>query len=112
MRKPMPEIDPHHTVSIKPYQVDMTNFPKEFREAFARLSDKAKDKWIWERYRALTDHLYLAVEVLEMDFQETPHRWLFAKFLKKNPGVPLYDLDLTKKKRLILWSRGTFKTSS
>jgi hypothetical protein len=94
------------------YEVDTSSFPKAFRKAYEGLSDRAKAKWKEERYRALTDHLYLSTEVMGMDFQPTPHRWLFATMLKKRPGTPLYDLDLIKKKRLILWSRGTFKTSS
>jgi hypothetical protein len=94
------------------YEVDMTDFPAEFMSSFNHLSDKAKEKWKQDRYRALTDGIYLGTEVMEGDFQEVPHRWLFNNFLKKRPGVPLYDLDLKKKKRLILWSRGLFKTSA
>lgn len=94
------------------YTVDMTNFPGAFKTAYSQLPAKAKENWREERYRALTDGLFFATEVLGMDFQETPHKWLFSKMLRKNPGTPLYDLDLKKKKRMILWSRGTFKTSS
>ena len=95
-----------------PYKVDMQNFPSGFIRAYEALSPEAKEKWLADRYRALTDGLYLGSEVLGMDFQDIPHRWLFAKMLKKQPGIPLYDLDIVKKKRMILWSRGTFKTSA
>src|SRR5208282_335603 len=84
----------------------------EFVHAYQKLSPTAQKKWLDERHRALTDGLFLGFDVMGMDFQAIPHQWLFDKMLKKQPGLPIYDLDLTKKKRLILWSRGTFKTSS
>jgi hypothetical protein len=67
-----------------------------------------------ERTQALTDHMFLGCEVLGMDFQEVPHRALFNRFIQKDPdGVtPVYDLSLGVKKRMILWPRGTFKTSA
>ena len=94
------------------YTVDMSSLPAGFKTAFAKLPAAAQERWHTERYRALTDHLYLADDVMGMDFQEIPHRWLFNKMLQKKPGTPLYDLDLVKKKRMILWPRGIFKTSS
>jgi hypothetical protein len=94
-----------------PYTVDLTNFPEAFKKQYAGLSEARQQTWRDERYRALTDHLYLSREVMGMDFQEIPHKWLFQVMLKKSPGTPLYDLDLKKKKRMILWSRGLFKTS-
>jgi len=92
--------------------MDMTGFPASFVEAYNKLSEDAQEKWFAERTRAMTDLLYLSSDVMGMDFQDIPHRWLFEKLLKKNIGTPLYDLDLKKKKRMILWSRGTFKTSA
>lgn len=49
-----------------------------------------------------------------MDFQEVPHRHLFSNFVNKDPyqKTPIYDLSLGVKKRMILWPRGTFKTSA
>ena len=67
-----------------------------------------------ERLLALTDHQYLGVEVMGMDFQEIPHRGLFDQFLQKDiyQSMSLHDLATTVKKRMILWPRGTFKTSA
>lgn len=64
------------------------------------------------RERAKTDSMYLAVDILGYDFQSNPHIGLFNEFLAKKPGTPLFDLDLKTKKRLILWPRGTFKTTA
>jgi hypothetical protein len=94
------------------YSVDMTNFPSGFVQAYKTFTSAEKQRWLDTRYRALTDELFFATEVMGMDFQFNPHSRLFLKFIKKSPGTPLYDLDLTKKKRMILWPRGLFKTSS
>jgi hypothetical protein len=58
--------------------------------------------------------MYLGSVVLGMDFQEIPHRHLFSHFLSKDPyeRTPIYDISLVVKKRMILWPRGTFKTSA
>lgn len=47
-----------------------------------------------------------------MDFQPNPHAGLFSNFLQTDPDVNLNDLDKLIKKRMILWPRGTFKTSA
>ena len=45
--------------------------------------------------------------------QVNPHAGLFRELLHRwSRGVPLYDLDREFKKRMILWPRGTFKTSA
>lgn len=62
--------------------------------------------------RGKVDHIFLACNVLGMDFQHNPHDGLFACFLKKDPTKHLSDLDLNYKKRMILWPRGLFKTSA
>lgn len=62
--------------------------------------------------RGKTDSMFLAVDILGMDFQPNPHTGLFSAFLKKDPSKDLYELDPVTKKRLILWPRGTFKTSA
>lgn len=78
------------------------------------MSPEARDKWEAERIRALTDHMFLGVEVMGMDFQEIPHRGMFSHFIQKDreQKTPLYDLATYIKKRMILWPRGTFKTSA
>jgi hypothetical protein len=94
------------------YDVDMSNFPAKFLKDFNKLTTAQKQAWKDTRYRALTDELFFSTEVMGMDFQVNPHSLLFQKLIKKKPGTPLYDLDLKKKKRMILWPRGLFKTSS
>ena len=96
------------------YTIDLNTFPSEFVIAYEKMSPAAKDLWRQDRLRALTDGIYLGTEIMGMDFQENPHRALFKNFLNKDQEqkTPLYDLDLKVKKRMILWSRGTFKTSS
>ena len=78
------------------------------------MSTEAREKWEAERLRALTDHMYLGVEVMGMDFQEIPHRGLFSQFIQKDKEqkTPIYDLSPVIKKLMILWPRGTFKTSA
>ncbi|HWF05558.1 MAG TPA: hypothetical protein VHA06_17865 [Candidatus Angelobacter sp.] len=72
------------------------------------------DKLARLRLRAKTDLMWLANEVLGYDFQENPHRGLFNCYLHKDPAQKktLTELDPVKKRRLILWPRGHFKTSA
>jgi hypothetical protein len=67
-----------------------------------------------EVLRGKIDPLFLATEILEMDFQEEPHRKLFEHFIPCDPEQKkeFYALDLNIKKRMILWPRGLFKTSA
>jgi len=65
-----------------------------------------------EAERGKIDHMFLACDVLGMDFQPNPHLGLFGAFLQKDSQKDLYDLDPATKKRLILWPRGCFKTSA
>lgn len=62
------------------------------------------------RLRAKTDGLWLGNKVLGYDFQQVPHEGLFNCYLQKDPEKPLLELSEVKN-RLILWPRGTFKTS-
>lgn len=62
--------------------------------------------------RGKVDPMFLAVEVLGMDFQTNPHEGLFRCFLPQKLSTPLADLDPVVKKRMILWPRGLFKTSA
>lgn len=62
--------------------------------------------------RGKVDIMYLACEVLGMDFQAIPHEELFRCFLPQKLNTPLADLDPIVKKRMILWPRGLFKTSA
>ena len=92
---------------------DPNILPAEFRsQHWDKWTNEERVKWLGYRQQAQTDPMYLAVKVLGWDFQENPHRGMFREFLQMNPGVPLYDLDVRVKKRMILWPRGTFKTSA
>ena len=96
------------------YHPDLLTFSKPFQDSHASWSPEEKEKWRLDRFRCLHDHIFLGTEVLGMDFQENPHKLLFHEFVQKQPGtgLALSDLDTATKKRMILWSRGTFKTSS
>lgn len=110
--------------------VDLSNFPREFLKKFERYPEVTKAEWFTMRYKCLKYHLYLSGHteataegadlpvqykpILGMDFQDNPHSQLFSQFLQKKPGedIVLSDLDTLTKKRMILWPRGLFKTSS
>lgn len=111
--------------------IDLSTFPKGFLKTFEGMSDDDKTRWFEMRYRCLKYPLFLSgfvpktktgdehlspeyVPILGMDFQKNPHSLLFDEFLHFRPGdnVVLSDLDSQYKKRMILWSRGLFKTSS
>lgn len=111
--------------------VDLTNFPKGFLKWYERATTEERDLWYEQRFKCLKYHLFLSgfvvakktgdpnlpdeyVPILGMDFQADPHSQLFAQYVQKRPGegIVLSDLDHVTKKRMILWSRGLFKTSS
>ena len=112
--------------------VDLTNFPRSFLKWYDGASHTERTEWFEMRYRCLQAPLYLAgfitppdaaadpgvpvkhLPILGMDFQENPHRLLFNQFIQKRPGegFVLSDLEQVTKKRMILWSRGLFKTSA
>jgi phage terminase large subunit-like protein len=73
------------------------------------LESLAKQK-VEERAKCKLDKMYLS-KVLGYDFVEDTHNELFANYLQIKPGVPLLEQD-TVKDRMVLWSRGHYKTSS
>jgi hypothetical protein len=111
--------------------VDLTNFPKGFMRWYEHATVEEKNQWYEERFKCLKYPLFLSgfviaakvgdpdlpeeyVPILGMDFQENPHKKLFEQCVAKRPGEDyvLSDLDTKIKKRMILWSRGLFKTSA
>src|ERR1039458_6144350 len=124
------EVDP---ILLEKYRksVDLTNFPKQFMGWFENAAPDERTKWFIERFKCLKYPLYLSgfavaekigdpalpdsyVPIMGMDFQENPHAKLFEQYVQFRPGEGLVmsDLDRITKKRMILWSRGLFKTSS
>lgn len=63
-----------------------------------------------ERSLCRTDKMYLS-KILGYDFQPTVHADLFANYLQIDPTKAL-DAQSEDKDRLVLWSRGTYKTTS
>ncbi len=63
------------------------------------------------REKAKRDLFFLATVVLGYDFVREVHQPLFDVYVQKDPTKPLHEQD-TIKQRLILDSRGTFKTTS
>lgn len=104
--------------------VNISTFPHGFRKWYNSAKPEELDAWYLMRYKCLKYHLYLggfitdekgqSQPILGMDFQENPHDVLFHELLQKRPGegVVISDLELQFKKRMILWSRGTYKTSA
>jgi len=111
--------------------IDFTSFPRGFVKWFELADPATRDKWYRGRFLCLKYHLYLSgyalaeragdpnlpeeyVPILGMDFQDDPHTQLFRQYVQKRPGegFVLSDLDMVTKKRMILWPRGLFKTSS
>lgn len=96
--------------------------PADYRKEFERLSESGKAAFLEQRLRGQIDHLFLGVELMGYDFQPNPHAALFREFLPKDPEQKkaLYELGkeqfrerlIQRRKRMILWSRGTFKTSA
>ena len=123
------DVDP---ILLQKYRdsVDLSNFPKGALKWFNQADEKTQDAWFRERYKCLKYPIYLsgyvAVEkadpnpsveytpILGMDFQQNPHALLFQQFIQKRPGegLVLSDLEKHTKKRMVLWPRGTMKTSS
>lgn len=58
----------------------------------------------------MTDLFFLGKNILGKDLHEKPHREVCDFFLKKNPDIPLKDLDPVKQ-RLLMIPRGTFKST-
>lgn len=71
------------------------------------------DLGVWNEYRARAkrDVFFLANEVLGYDFQPDTHAELFACYTKYRDGVPWVEQDAVKN-RLVLWSRGHYKTTA
>lgn len=71
---------------------------------------KAAEEKLQLRDRCKTDKLFLA-QMLGYDFQPDVHAELFNTYLTIKPGVTLQEQD-TVKDRMVLWSRGHYKTYS
>jgi predicted phage terminase large subunit-like protein len=115
----------------KSVEAALPNFPRKARRQFEASSEAERDRWFRERFKCLKYHLYLSgyaestkagdpdlpkeyVPIMGMDFVPDPHALLFSHFVQKRPGENMVfsDLDQAVKKRMILWPRGLFKTSS
>lgn len=62
-----------------------------------------------DRERARTDKMFLATEVMGCDFQPDVHQELFDQCIKFDPTKP-WTQQSDKFKRMILWSRGHYKS--
>jgi len=68
-------------------------------------------KLVEERARARRDKFFLANDILGYDFQPDTHAELFACYTKYKENTPWVEHDEIKN-RLILWSRGHYKTTA
>lgn len=98
-------------VSAEIFTLDGVQFPRVAGARIRAMDSEERAAWDADRLRCKTDPIYLS-EIMGLDLVENPHRYLFDQFLKMKPGVPLHELDTVKKKRMVLWSRGHFKTVS
>jgi hypothetical protein len=109
--------------------------PANYRKEFDELTPAGQQAWLEQRLRGQIDHLFLANELMGYDFQLNPHEALFKELLQKDreQQKPLYQLGSLckckpearasckkcngtgwnrRKKRMIHWPRGLFKTSA
>lgn len=75
----------------------------------AKVTTLAKEL-VAQRDKCRTDKLYLSQQ-LGYDFQPNVHTDLFANYLQIDPSKTLQDQSDIKD-RMVLWSRGTYKTTS
>jgi hypothetical protein len=91
--------------------IDGTVIPREASARIRAMSPEERAQWDRDRLRAKTDQLFLS-GILGFDLVENPHAALFHQMLPKRPGTPLHELDTRIKRRMILWQRGSCKTSA
>jgi hypothetical protein len=101
----MPEFDPKILEQVCP------DWKAEHWDTFK--SDQ-RDKWLTLRDRARSDWFFLSNDLLGYNFQPDVHSDLFAQFPQFDPnsGKHFYQLSEELKKMLILWSRGTYKSTA
>src|ERR1035437_8633374 len=73
-------------------------------------SPDVQHKMFEKQEKCRTDKLYLS-QMMGYDFQSDVHTGLFENYLPMKPGVPLSEQSKCHD-RLVLWSRGAFKTTS
>lgn len=95
----------------EPLVLDGVKFPHEASQRIRAMSRAERKKWDADRFRCQTDPIYLS-DVLGMDLQPDPHEVLFKHLITcQGPKFPMSELDRFHKK-MVLWSRGTCKTTS
>jgi hypothetical protein len=118
-------VDP---IALAQYRADFDAniLPPERRKWYDSAPEEKLDKWFRGRFKCMKSHLYLSDWVehpetgklvpisADWDFQSNPHSILFSRFVQKRPGegFVLSDLESLTKKMMILWPRGTFKSSA
>jgi phage terminase large subunit-like protein len=94
----------------EPLTIGGVVFPRVVSQRIRSMNQTERAAWDASRLKCLTDQLYLS-DILGFDLVPNPHAALFAQFLRKQPGVNLSDLDTKFKKRMVLWHRGSAKTT-
>lgn len=93
-------------------------YKKYFVEATTKFSEEDFEKWLQLRDKAVPSSpeqwFFLANDLLGYCFQEDVHTELFEQFIQLDlkSGKTFYQLSEEIKKVLILWSRGTFKSTA
>ncbi|MFZ3374521.1 MAG: hypothetical protein WA183_03105, partial [Chthoniobacterales bacterium] len=98
---------------ITPFVLDGLVFPRAVSRTIAAMPPAEFEQWKKDRIRAKVDALYLA-EILEFDMCAEPHELLFKQLIPMQypaPDISQLTTRTGKKKTMILWPRGVFKTS-
>lgn len=99
--------------NFEPLVQDGISFPRVASNRIRNMPAAERASWDADRLRCKLDPLELS-NVLNFDMQPNPHRALFAEIAlpMQNPAPDFSKLDETIKKRMVLWPRGTHKTSA
>jgi hypothetical protein len=96
----------------QPLIVDGIALPRCASERVGNMSADERAEWEKQRFRARTDLIWTANNLMGMDLQENPHGAFLGIFPKIQPDIPFTSLSETVKKFLCLWPRGLGKSSS
>lgn len=95
----------------QPLIVDGVALPRCASERVRGMSASDREAWEKMRFRARTEPLFLANQLMGMSLQENPHEAFFLRLPKMVPGTPFTQLAEAGRKFMLLWSRSLGKTS-
>jgi hypothetical protein len=96
----------------QPWVEDGIPLPRVASERVKKFSPEELAAWRAARYKARTDSIWTANNIMGMDLVDNPHAAFLGIFPKIDPSLPFTSLSETVKKYLCLWPRGLGKSSS